>query len=144
MKKLELKTRKLLRTFLGCFSLTAAAFIFQACYGMGIDDYYDVRLTGTVTSKDSNLPIKGIKVIVNDVNHVWGMTDEKGKFDFYASVPNYNYYDKDSVYYKTDSVRVHFIDFDGIENGLFADTTIFINPDHHDEVRINMQMVEKK
>ena len=141
MKKIELKTRNLLRNFFAGISLTAAAFIFQACYGMVEDTEYDLNLSGTVKSKITNMPIKGIKVTVNDgINY--GITDNDGKFDFYASVPSWGEYEKDGVRYTPDSVMVHFLDIDGIENGLFADTTIIINPAHRHGVVINMEMIE--
>ena len=145
MKKLELKLRKSLRILFGSLSLTAVAFIFQACYGVLEDEFYDVKLTGTVMSKTTHLPIKGIKVAINDDDQYnFGITDENGKFDFYASIPEFDYYGKDNVYYRPDSVRVHFLDIDSIKNGYFADTTIFINPAHKDEVKINMEMTEKQ
>jgi len=141
MKKIELKTRKLLRTIFGAISFTAVAFIFQACYGPGPDNFYDVKLTGMVVSKTTNLPIKGIKVSVNDRwNH--GITDENGKFDFYAEVPVDGYRGGGGVNYTPDSVWVHFCDIDGIENGLFADSTIIINPAHKNEVKINVALRE--
>ena len=34
MKKIELKSRHLLRNMFKCLSFTAMAFVFQACYGM--------------------------------------------------------------------------------------------------------------
>ena len=143
MKKIELKSRKLLRTIFGSVSLTAMAFVFQACYGTGPDPYYDVKMTGTVKSKTTNLPIKGIKVTVNnEYNH--GITDENGKFDFYASVPRDDF---DDYYYSdspSDSVRVNFLDVDGIKNGKFKDTTIIINPANKDEVRIHIELEEKE
>ena len=142
MKKWELKSRKLLRKIFNCFSLTAVAFIFQACYGMPHDEYYDVKLTGTVTSKTTNLPVKGIKVSVND-GISYGFTDEKGKFDFYASVPGWDE-ERDGVKYSADKANVHFRDIDGVKNGHFADTTIIINPIRKDEVRMNVQLREIK
>ena len=147
MRKIELKSRKWLRTIFGCISFTAVAFAFQACYGTMDDWYYDVKLTGTVRSKSTGLPIKGIKITVNDgmryydENNASGMTDENGRFDFYASVPNYGYY---NVNYSPDSVRVHFLDIDGIENGDFADKTIIIDPAHKDEVKIYVELEEKR
>jgi len=119
------------------------AFIFQACYGMEPDDFYDIKLTGIVTSKTTNLPIKGIRVAVND-GYNFGITDDNGKFNFYAPVPNYHYYDKDSIHYTPDSVRIHFHDIDSIENGYFRDTTIIINPAYKNEVEINMELEEKQ
>ena len=141
MKKIELKSRKLLRAIFGGFSLTAIAFIFQACYGPGPDMLYDVKLTGTVKSKTSKSPIKGIKITVNDVLN-YGITDIYGKFDFYARVPDIEY--NSDIHYTPDSVRVHFLDVDGIENGLYSDTTIIINPAHRDEVKIDIELDEKQ
>ena len=147
MKKIELKSRKLLRTIFGCISLTAVAFAFQACYGMPRDEFYDVKLTGTVKSKTTKTPIKGIKITVNDGKHedVYGITDNNGRFDFYAKVPGWDYYyNKDELRYPPDSVKISFLDIDGVENGLFDDKTIIINPAHKDEVRINVELDEKQ
>jgi len=145
MKKIELTSRKLLRRILGGVSITAVAFIFQACYGPGPDMSYDVKLTGMVKSKTTNLPIQGIKVTVNDDGYNFGITDEGGQFDFYTSVQNYDYYNKDStVLYTPDKLRIHFRDMDGIENGYYRDTTIIINPAHKDEVIIHVELEEKQ
>ena len=145
MKKIELKSRKLLRTIFGCVSLTAVAFVFQACYGPGpdrYDRYYDVKFTGIVKAKDTNLPIKGIKVAVIDSDSDnFGITDENGNFNFYATVPEFNYYSyEDSTYYPPDSVRVHFLDIDSFENGYFFDKTIIVDPAHKSEVKINVEL----
>jgi len=149
MRKIELKYRKLLRTLFGCVSLTAVAFVFQACYGIRSDDYYDIKLTGTVRSKTTNLPIKGIKVTVNN-EFSYGITDENGKFEFYPNVPSERFYDyefdKDSTRdyrYTYDSVYVHFRDIDSVENGLFEDKTIIIAPAHKNEVKINVVLNQK-
>jgi hypothetical protein len=144
MKKIELKSRKLLRTLFGCISFTAVAFVFQACYGMPEPVFYDVKLTGSVKSKTTNAPIKGIKVAVNDQKYNYGITDKDGNFNFYASVPNRsNYYNK-GVVYKHDSVNIHFLDIDGIENGNFADKIIIIDPARKNEVRIHVELEEKQ
>jgi len=143
MKKIELKSRKLLRTIFGCISFTAVAFVFQACYGIGPDRYYDVKLTGIVTSKTTNLPIEGIKISVNDQPYNYGFTDKDGNFEFYASVSGWEHWVNDSTVYKPDSVKVQFLDIDGIENGSFNDKIIYINPAHKDEVRINVALEEK-
>jgi len=142
MKNIDLKLRKVLRILFGSISFTTMAFIFQACYGMPFDRYQDVLITGTVRSKTTNLPVKGIKVMVNDEEHNYGITDENGKFNFYSSVPNYSY-EKDNVLYSPDKVSIHFFDIDGIENGCFADTTIIVNPARKDEVKINVELKEK-
>jgi hypothetical protein len=140
MKKVELKSRKLLRNIFGGISLTAMVFIFQACYGTGPDRYSDVKLTGKVVSKTSNLPINGIKITVNE-GYNYGFTDENGKFDFYVSVPDWAY-EKDGVNYIPGELNVHFLDIDGVENGHFADTTIIIKPAYKNEVKIDVELRE--
>ena len=134
MKTIESKSRTILRGIFKGISLTAVAFIFQACYGPGGDMCNDVKFTGTVKSKTSNMPIKGIKVSVNDN---MGITDEKGNFNFYASIC-YDDYDNN------DQVKVHFDDIDGVENGHFDDTTITVKPKNQNEVRINVELKEKQ
>ena len=159
MKKIELKTRKWLRTIFASISFTAVAFAFQACYGPEPDMFYDIRLTGTVISKHTHLPIKGIKIIVdNEISWYeervlnYGITDENGKFSFYASVPqryfDYSYHQDDStivhVHCTPDSVHVQVLDIDGIENGSFIDKTIIIDPAHKDEVRVHIELDERR
>lgn len=143
MKKRELKTRKILRNIFGGISITAAAFVFQACYGTGPDIDDDVKLTGTVKSNVTNLPIKGIKVTLSHDEYYYGITDKDGNFDFYVSFPKqgYSYLDNN---YQPDHVGVHFLDIDGVENGLYADTTIFINPINKKEISINVELQEKQ
>jgi putative lipoprotein (rSAM/lipoprotein system) len=152
MKKIELKSRKLLRKIFGCISLTAVAFVFQACYGPEPDHFYDVKLTGTVRSKTTNNPIEGIKVAVNDEDNGkstnYGFTDENGMFSFYATVPSWGYFEyQDSANirrYTADSIYVHFLDIDGIKNGEFEDKIVIINPAHKDEVKIFGELEEKQ
>jgi len=142
MKKIELKSRKLLRTIFGGVSLTAMAFVFQACYGTEPDWYYDIKISGTVRSKSTDAPIKGIKVVVNSERN-FGITDENGNFNFYASVPNEYAYIHDPASFAHDSIGVHFLDIDGNENGSFSDTVVVIDPAHKDEVRINVLLEDK-
>ena len=147
MKKIELMMRKSLRNVFNGISLTAVAFVFQACYGPGPDCYDDIKFTGTVISKTTNLPIKGIRVTVNDGKYNVGTTDENGNFDFYAGVEScpYSYYNDDNEYVKYDPnrVKISFIDIDGIENGCFEDSTIIINPVGKNKVNINVELEEK-
>ena len=159
MKKIELKARKWLRTIFASISFTAVAFAFQACYGTEPDLFYDIKLTGTVVSEHTHLPIKGIKIIVNngvsgydERTFNYGITDENGKFSFYASVPQYNFdyhyhlYENTVVlvHYTPDSVHVQALDIDGIENGSFIDKTIIIDPAHKDEVRVHIELDERR
>ena len=132
MKKIDLKIRKILRILFGSISLTAAVFIFQACYGMPQDAYCDVRLTGTVTSKTTNLPIEGIKVAINGKSQNYGITDENGKFDFYAYFKNID-----------PDLKIQFLDIDGVENGNFADKIITINTVCNDAVNVDVVLEEK-
>ena len=142
MSKIELKTRKLLRRIFGGISLTAIAFIFHACYGTPYDFGYDIKVTGTVKSKTTHLPIKGIKVSrQNSSTH--GITDKNGNFSFYTFI-NDGRYVNDSTYLPEDGIPILFADIDGIENGHFADTTILISPAHKQEVRINVELREKQ
>ena len=140
MKKIELKTRKLLRAIFGGISLTAVAFVFQACYGMDTDCRFDTRLSGKVMSKTTNLPIKGIKVtIANSVNY--GITDENGNFDFYACI--HDYWGDSEIQVSSNSIPVLFADIDGTENGSFTNKEIIIDISGQDEVKINIELDEK-
>jgi len=140
---MKLKLRKRLRTLFGGISLTAAAFVFHACYGMPPDNYDDVQITGTVRSKTTLLPVKGIKVMANDEGYNFGTTDENGNFDFYSTVPNFSYKSND-VSYSPDKVRINFLDIDGIENGHFSDTTIIVNRADKNKIIINVELTEKQ
>lgn len=54
---------KILRKLFGCISLTAAMFVFQACYGLDPDYYWDpAKLTFRVVS-DDGMPLPDIKVM---------------------------------------------------------------------------------
>jgi len=132
MKKIENKLRKSLRKIFNGISLTAVAFIFQACYGPCHDCFCDVKFTGTVMSTNTNLPIKGIKVTVNNDSHNIGITDENGNFEFYAGVGVYT------------DVSIYFLDIDGVENGYFSDKTITIEATCKDEVKLNVELEEKE
>ncbi len=135
MRKIELKTRKLLRKVFGCISLTTIAFVFQACYGMEPDCSYDTRLSGKVLSKATSLPVKGIKVSVASSPN-YAITDENGHFDFYACI---QYYEEEI---SPDSIPVLFEDFDGHENGSFSDKEISIDINGQDEVKISIELEE--
>ena len=132
MKTIELKSRKLLRKIFNGVSITAVAFIFQACYGPPLDRDCDLKLTGTVISKTTNLPIPGIKVAVIELgNHE--ITDENGKFEFYARLP-------DCCDQK--ALSIQFLDIDGEENGHFAGKTMIIDPACKREVTVNAVLDE--
>ena len=140
MKKIELKSRKLLRAIFGGISLSAVAFIFQACYGTPRDFGYDIKVSGTVKSKTTNLPIKGIKVSrPNSPNYE--ITDENGNFSFYTFIDEERHY-IDSAY-QSDRIPILFADIDSTENGYFADKEVIIDPAHKNEVKINVELEDK-
>ena len=70
------------RKIIGGLCLTSIAFMFQACYGTPQDIGQDLLIEGQVTSKTSGLPIKGIKVSVEE-RVQYANTDENGKFSLY-------------------------------------------------------------
>jgi len=150
MKKRELKTKQLFKSLLGYFGFAAIILVFLSCGGEPL--YYDIKLSGVVKSKETQKPIMGIKIMVsggenNDTDN-FGFTDKKGKFEFYASVPNYSWHEYDynteeQIWYPPDSVRVRFFDVDGSENGTFELKTIFIDPGHKDEVKLNIELEPK-
>jgi hypothetical protein len=83
--------------------------------------------------------------VKNDRANNYTLTNEEGKFDFYATVPDWRYYyDEDGLEYPPDSVKVKFLDVDSIENGYFTDKIIFINPAHKDEVKIQIELDPKQ
>lgn len=101
------------RKIIGGLCLTSIAFVFQACYGTPQDFGNDLLIEGQVKSKSSGLPIKGIKVSV-DESVQYANTDENGKFSFYIE--------------KLQNANIKFTDIDSTENIWFSnkDTLITI------------------
>ena len=102
------------RKIIGGLCLTSIAFVFQACYGTPQDIGQDLLIEGQVTSKTSGLPIKGIKVSV-DERVQYANTDENGKFSLYMD--------------KLQHAKIKFTDVDSTQNIWFSnkDTLITIN-----------------
>lgn len=98
--------RNWIRTIIGGLSFTSAMFIFQACYGTPQDFGYDLLVEGQVKSKTSGLPIKGIKVSVEN-NMQYEITNEEGKFSFYTEL--------------LESITLQIQDVDSTQNGLYSD-----------------------
>jgi putative lipoprotein (rSAM/lipoprotein system) len=90
------------RKLLGGLSLTSALFIFQACYGTPQDMGLDIMIEGKVLSQKTRMPIKGIRVSVEDKLQ-YEFTDIDGKFSFYTETAG-NY-------------KIKFEDTDSGENG---------------------------
>jgi hypothetical protein len=99
------------RKLLGGLSLTSALFIFQACYGTPHDMGLDIYIEGQVISQKTSLPVRGIKVSVeNSPQYEYTSTD--GKFSFYTEA--------------SDIYKIKFEDIDSGDNGSFIgkDTTL--------------------
>ena len=104
------KKRKIFRKIFGFLSFSTALFVFQACYGTPQDIGKDVYINGIVKSKSTNLPIKGIKVTID--NLVNRLTDSSGFFEFYTT--------------PSDKYEFRFEDIDSTNNGEYhyKDTVI--------------------
>lgn len=111
------------------------------------DCSYDVRLSGRVTSKATNLPIQGIKIHVHN-DFAYGITDQNGNFSFYASVPTGDCINlRDSSInqkIKSHEALIYIRDIDSTINGNFTDTTFIVNPAQKDELIINIELIEKQ
>jgi hypothetical protein len=103
MKQVAAKGRLLLRKILTALSLGAVAFIFQACYGPP-----RVMVTGTVKSADTNEPVSGISVSLDEYSS--GITDSNGKYR--VLVADYG------------QTIISFRDINGTENGDFQDKNV--------------------
>lgn len=115
------------RGIIGGLSFSSALFIFQACYGMPQDFEPDLLISGQVSSKTSGLPIKGVKVSVEDFNQ-YSLTDEEGNFSFYTTW--------------MDSLIIQFADIDSTKNGSFADKDTLVS-NIKESVTLDVEMEEK-
>ncbi len=96
------------------FCLTSAAFVFQACYGTPQDFGYDLLIEGKVISKNTGLPVEGIKVsVANEIQYAF--SDSAGNFSFYTEL--------------RDSIKLTFEDVDASANKNFVkrDTVLKVN-----------------
>jgi len=115
------------RKLLGGLSLTSALFIFQACYGTPQDMGLDIIIEGKVISKQTNMPVKGIRVSVEDKLQ-YQFTDIDGKFSFYTETAK--------------SYKIKFEDIDTSENGnFFGKDTVLASIDKR--VYLNIALQEK-
>ena len=115
------------RKLLGGLSLTSALFIFQACYGTPQDMGLDIIIEGKVISRQTNMPVKGIRVSVEDKLQ-YQFTDIDGKFSFYTETAK--------------SYKIKFEDIDTSENGnFFGKDTVLASIDKR--VYLNIALQEK-
>lgn len=80
MKTVAEKCRRALKWCFGAFSITAVAFVFQACYGPApAPDERAYHAEGRVLSSQTKAPLKGIKVTMKNQSFEYE-TDENGYF----------------------------------------------------------------
>lgn len=112
---------------MGGLSLTSALFIFQACYGTPQNMGLDIFIEGQVISRNTRMPIKGIRVSVEDKLQ-YEFTGIDGKFSFYTETAN--------------SYKIIFEDIDTSENGsFFGRDTILTGI--NERVYLNIALQEK-
>ena len=101
MVKLSEKSRRVLRRIYQGLGAATISILFQACYGVPMDD--NVTISGVVNSK-TNAPIPGIKVSVTHLTPS-RYTNEDGIFNIFAP--------------RLDSYELLFEDIDGPKNGSY-------------------------
>lgn len=114
--------------FLRGICLTSVAFVFQACYGTPQDFGLDLYIEGQVKSKNSGLPIKGIKVsVANSMQYTY--TDRNGSFSFYTE--------------KLDKTKILFQDIDLEENNSYIDKDTTIITSEKEKIYLDIKLEEK-
>ena len=123
---------KWFRRALKGISLTAAMFVFQACYGT-MDDYYsESRVTFRVVDIESGEPLAGIRVEEQEIRpsdsvevrggrYVGDYTETDGTVHLWttAALARYTFVDKDSVFVPFDTiVKVSDYYYDTVEIAL--------------------------
>jgi hypothetical protein len=111
MKKTNQLVRRILRKIYTGLGLTTVALVFQACYGPPQAIGLDALIRGTVKSKATDKPIKGIKVSVKDV-YQCEATNEAGEFQLYVPWER--------------SYTVLFEDIDDEENGVYSSQEVSV------------------
>ena len=103
-----------------------------ACYGLG---YYDEDIDpspfediyGVVYGSDTDAPIPGIKVSIPTFG-ISTTTDKDGKYLFKQGFET--------------SLRVHFEDIDGAENGSYRNNSTIVTSTDHINTNITLQKVD--
>ncbi|MBQ6096149.1 MAG: hypothetical protein IJK99_00235 [Bacteroidales bacterium] len=125
---------KLIRKIFGGISLTAAMFVFQACYGTPEweDDCYGFDVNVRVLSADDNSPIPGIRVFANfeaegPINYMngWGSSDSAGFLQH-------------NVCPMDGAMRLIFED----ENKIYKGDTLVFEPVENDTVQVFLKKAE--
>jgi len=126
MVKLSERSRKVLRRIYQGLGAATVSILFQACYGMPMDDSVTI---GGVVKSNADVPIPGIKISVENLSSNY-YTNEDGIFNIYAP--------------RLESYELEFKDVDGPLNGSYqtlkktitlsdADTTLQIQLVEADE-----------
>ena len=101
-----------IRKVLKCVSLTAAMFVFQACYGT-MGDYYECAVTFHVVDDETGEPLEGVRVwVLPDENESENLgfiaenTDDNGFATVWTESyqERFKFIDKDSLYTPVDTV----------------------------------------
>ncbi len=118
-----------LAKIIGGISLSAALFVFEACYGTLGGKSIDILVQGQVVSKKTGNSIEGIAVFAND-SIAYQLTDSDGRFTFYTDLSNdYN-------------LTLRFKDIDSTLNGKFKNVDTSFFPKYNKDIYIKVELDE--
>ena len=126
---------KIIRNLLKGISLTAAMFVFQACYGTDRDWYGENNITFHVVSAEDGSPMPHVKIRsqlqVGDTNQEWyllGYTNDEGIASVWV---DYNYGDNFQTLFR-------FV----ADDPDYAVKDTLLNKDYHHDIKIVLSKVD--
>ena len=126
---------KIIRNLLKGISLTAAMFVFQACYGTERDWYGENNMTFHVVSAEDGSPMPHVKIRsqlqVGDTNQEWyllGYTNDEGIASVWV---DYNYSDNYQTLFR-------FV----ADDPDYAVKDTLLNNDYHHNIKIVLSKVD--
>lgn len=126
---------KIIRNLLKGISLTAAMFVFQACYGTERDWYGENNMTFHVVSAEDGSPMPHVKIRsqlqVGDTNQEWyllGYTNDEGIASVWV---DYNYSDNYQTLFR-------FV----ADDPDYAVKDTLLNKDYHHDIKIVLSKVD--
>ena len=126
---------KIIRNLLKGISLTAAMFVFQACYGTDRDWYGEDNITFHVVSAEDGSPMPHVKIRsqlqVGDTNQEWyllGYTNDEGIASVWV---DYNYGDNFQTLFR-------FV----ADDPDYAVKDTLLNKDYHHDIKIVLSKVD--
>ncbi len=126
---------KIIRNLLKGISLTAAMFVFQACYGTERDWYGENNMTFHVVSAEDGSPMPHVKIRsqlqVGDTNQEWyllGYTNDEGIASVWV---DYNYGDNFQTLFR-------FV----ADDPDYAVKDTLLNKDYHHDIKIVLSKVD--